>query len=71
MISDFAGANEFLSLEVLNLLARQGSPYRVVEKNEALDTSLDGLRAVLFLDEAHPTRPSTRSSTPSSGRGGP
>lgn len=54
VISEFAGGKESLSLEVLNLLARQGSAYRVVERSQALETSLDGLRAVLFLDGAPP-----------------
>jgi hypothetical protein len=54
VVSDYAGMNEFLSFEVLNLLARQGSLYRVVEKASALGASLDELDAVLYVDEAPP-----------------
>lgn len=54
VVSDFSGDNESLSLEVLNLLSRQSSPYRIVERSHALDTSLGGLKAVLFVDEEPP-----------------
>jgi hypothetical protein len=52
VISDYAGAHQFLSFEVLNLLARQGSLYRLLEKSAAVD--LDGLDAVLYVDPAPP-----------------
>lgn len=54
VVSDYTGANEFLSFEVLNLLARQGSLYRILEKSTALRTPFDGLDAVLYVDEAPP-----------------
>jgi hypothetical protein len=54
VVSDFAGANEFQSFEVLNLLARQSSLYRVLEKRRALRAPLEGLDAVLYVDEAPP-----------------
>ena len=56
VLSDYAGANEFLSFEVLNLLARQSSPYRVLEKTRAEEEPLDGLSAVLYVDETPPGR---------------
>ena len=56
VVSDFAGANEFQSFEVLNLLARQSSLYRIVEKRRALLTPLEGLDSVLYVDEAPPAR---------------
>jgi hypothetical protein len=56
VVSDFAGANEFPSFEVLNLLARQSSAYRVLEKSRALRTPLEGLDSVLYVDEAPPER---------------
>jgi hypothetical protein len=52
VISDYAGAHQFLSFEVLNLLARQGSLYRLLEKSAAMN--LDGLDAVLYVDQAPP-----------------
>jgi hypothetical protein len=54
VVSDYAGANEFLSFEVLNLLARQGSLYRIVEKRSAVAASFDGLDAVLYVDAEAP-----------------
>lgn len=56
VVSDFAGANEFLSFEVLNLLARQGSLYRIVEKRFAVTESFGGLDAVLYVDAAPPEK---------------
>lgn len=54
VVSDYAGAHEFLSFEVLNLLARQSSLYRILEKSRALEAPLDGLDAVLYVDQAPP-----------------
>ena len=54
VVSDYAGANEFLSFEVLNLLARQGSLYRIVDRRGALAESFDGLDAVLYVDGEPP-----------------
>jgi hypothetical protein len=58
VISDFAGANEAFSRELLNLLARAGQHYRILpssaaaHRNAALD--LDGLRAVIYADAQAP-----------------
>jgi hypothetical protein len=54
VVSDYRGPNEFLSFEVLNLLARQGSLYRILEKGAALQASFDGLDAIVYVDEAPP-----------------
>jgi hypothetical protein len=54
VVSDFSGDDEFVSLEVLNLLSRQSTLYRIVEKRHALDASFDGLKALLFVDEDPP-----------------
>jgi len=54
VVSDYAGTNEFLSFEVLNLLARQGGLFRILETRRAPETSLHGLDAVLYVDEAPP-----------------
>jgi hypothetical protein len=56
VVSDYAGPNEFLSFEVLNLLARQGSLYRIVEKGGAATASFDGLDAVLYVDATPPEK---------------
>lgn len=55
VVSGYAGADEFLSFEVLNLLARQSSLYHVLEKGRALEAPLDGLDAVLYVDQVPPT----------------
>jgi hypothetical protein len=56
VVSDFAGADEFLSFEVLNLLARQGSLYRILTREAARRAPLEGLDAVLYVDQARPGR---------------
>jgi hypothetical protein len=54
VVSDYEGPNEFLSFEVLNLLGRQGSLYRILEKAAAVQAPFDGLDAILYVDEAPP-----------------
>lgn len=54
VVSDYAGADEFLSFELLNLLARQSSLYRILEKSRAPEAPFDGLDAVLYVDQAPP-----------------
>ena len=51
VLSDYTGANEFLSFEVLNLLARRSGLYRVLDKARVDETALEGLDAVLYADE--------------------
>lgn len=53
LISDFAGPNEFLGQEMLNLLARAGLAYRILRKDAAV--SLTGLKAVIYADADAPT----------------
>jgi hypothetical protein len=60
VVSDYAGANEFLSFEVLNLLARQGGLFRILETRRAAEAGLDGLDAVLYVDQAPPGGDLTR-----------
>ena len=50
VVSDFAGDNEFLSHEVLNLLARANQPYRAIPLEQASPESLAGLKAVLYVN---------------------
>ena len=52
VISSFSGADEFLSHELLNLLARANQQYRVIPKTGPRD--YQGLRAVLYSDAAAP-----------------
>ena len=55
IISDFSGKNEFLSHEILNLVARTDQQYRIVPKDRISESSLKGLRAVLYADAEPPT----------------
>ena len=55
VVSAYGGADEFLSFEVLNLLARQSCLYRILEKSRALETPFVGLDAVVYVDGAPPT----------------
>ena len=57
VISDFAGDNEFLATEVLNLAARRNLLYRVVDKARAAQFDLSGLRAALYVDKEAPPAP--------------
>ncbi len=54
IVSDFSGSNEFMSHELLNLVARTNQQYRVLLKTGIQPSSLDGLRAVLYPDEQPP-----------------
>jgi hypothetical protein len=51
VVSDFSGANEFLSGEVLNLLRRRQLAFSIVEKSSWTETSLRGAKAVLWIDQ--------------------
>ncbi len=57
VLSDFAGANEYTSHEVLNLLPRRGVAYRILDKSQPSSPSLEGLRAVLYADDEPPASP--------------
>jgi hypothetical protein len=55
--SDFAGDNEFLSQELLNLIARANQQYRILFKDRIAPADLKGLRAVLYPDAQAPAGP--------------
>jgi hypothetical protein len=55
VISDFRGENESLSWEVLNLLSRRHVQYQIIEKSQSLSASLEGLKAVVWLDREAPS----------------
>ena len=59
VVSDFAGPNEFLGGETLNLLARTNQQYRVIVKGQAAKDAWNGLRAVIYVD-AQPPAPELR-----------
>ena len=56
VVSDFSGANEILSHEVLNLLARRSALYTAIPKDRVTDASLQGLDAVVYADDSLPDR---------------
>ena len=59
VVSDFAGPNEFLAQEILNLTARQNQPYLVLEKARTAPPALAALKAVIYPD-AEPPVPALR-----------
>jgi hypothetical protein len=52
VVSDYAGGNEFMGQELLNLLARAGMNYRIVLKGKP---DFTGLRALLYADKEAPS----------------
>lgn len=56
VVSDFAGENDFLGGEVLNLLARTNQQYRVIVKGKSTDRAWRGLRAILYVDAQPPSK---------------
>jgi hypothetical protein len=54
VVSGFGGADALLAFEALNLLSRLGVLYRIVEKERGAAAQLDGLDAVLYVDQGAP-----------------
>jgi hypothetical protein len=54
IISDFAGDNEYMGGELLNLVARTNQQYRVLLKNKLSPASFANLRAVIYADVTAP-----------------
>lgn len=54
VVSNFSGANEFLSHEVLNLLTRTWEQFRIIPKSGLSMEQLAGLRGVLYPDSGPP-----------------
>ncbi len=54
VISDFSGSNEFLSHEILNLVARTNQQYAIIPKSGISPSSFTGLRALLYTDDQQP-----------------
>jgi hypothetical protein len=55
ILSDFAGPNQYLAFELLNLTARRQIPYRVLAARSNTPPSFDGLKAIVSLDEGAPS----------------
>jgi hypothetical protein len=56
VISDFAGDNNFLSSEILNLMARRDLLFRVIWKSQAVAAPFTGLKALVYVDVDPPVR---------------
>ncbi|MGE5646754.1 MAG: hypothetical protein ACM336_13280 [Acidobacteriota bacterium] len=54
VISDFAGPNEFIGQELLNLLPRRGATYRIIDKPRAGAAPLDGINGIIYPDVQPP-----------------
>jgi hypothetical protein len=55
ILGTFAGKNEFLGQEVLNLAARRNLLYRVLDRSRPGSQKLEGLRGVLYVDSDPPS----------------
>jgi hypothetical protein len=55
ILSSFAGADEFMGQEVLNLASRRNLLYRILDRSIPASHKLDGLRAVLYVDNDPPS----------------
>jgi hypothetical protein len=60
VVSDFAGPNEELAGEILNLAARRPLPVRAIEKAKAAAASFTGLKAIIYPDVEPPPGPLQR-----------
>ncbi len=54
VLSDFAGDNEFTATEAVNLVNRRNLAFRVLNRAQGAELSLEGLKAVLYLDRQAP-----------------
>lgn len=54
VLSDYAGENEFLATEALNLINRRHLAFRILDKTNETSLSFRGLKAVLYVDEQPP-----------------
>jgi hypothetical protein len=54
VVSTFAGGNEFLGTEFLNLAARRNLLYRIIDRSRLASASMAGLRAAIWLDQEVP-----------------
>ncbi len=54
VLSDFAGPNEYLAGEVLNLCNRRYLPYRILDAAGTDAKSMEGLKAILLVQQREP-----------------
>jgi hypothetical protein len=54
VVSDFAGDNEFMGQELLNLIGRTNQQYAILLKTKLPETAFRGLRAVIYADAQPP-----------------
>jgi hypothetical protein len=54
IVSDFAGENEYMGCELLNLVARTNQQYRILLKNQLSAASFAGLQGVIYADATAP-----------------
>jgi hypothetical protein len=69
IISTFAGDNEFMGMELLNLAARRNLQYRIVDRPRMASADLTGLRGALWAD-ADPPAPDVVAKLAAFARGG-
>ncbi|HSB15239.1 MAG TPA: hypothetical protein VLE22_12330 [Bryobacteraceae bacterium] len=54
VLSDFAGDNEFTATEAVNLINRRNLGFHILNRTRGAELSLEGLKAVLYLDRQAP-----------------
>jgi hypothetical protein len=54
VVSDFAGPNEMIGTETLNLMVRSNVPFRIIEKSKLAMAPLAGYKALISVDDAMP-----------------
>jgi hypothetical protein len=54
VISDFAGGNETIGTETLNLMVRSNVPFRIIQKSKLATAPLTGYKALISVDAAMP-----------------
>lgn len=55
ILSSFAGEDEYMGQEMLNLSARRNLLYRILDRSVPASHNLEGLRAVIYVDNSAPT----------------
>lgn len=55
ILSSFAGDDEYMGQEMLNLSARRNLLYRILDRSLSASHKLDGLRAIHYVDNTPPT----------------
>jgi hypothetical protein len=69
VLSTFAGDNDFMGKELLNLAARRNLLYRILDRSGGANQSLGGLKAVVYVDSERPS-PEWKARLAAFGRGG-